>query len=95
MGTQKIRLTETVLLSTQNICSKLWARKYLQFYAENICLSKPVKSDMISLLNPVSSSLLQLLSFLILIKQVIDKHGRHNEMPYNATFHQGLQCLRR
>ena len=42
MGTQKNRLNETVLLSTQNICFKLWVRKYLQFYAEKFCLSKPV-----------------------------------------------------
>ena len=28
-----------VLLSTQNICLKLWVRKYLQFYAETFCLS--------------------------------------------------------
>ena len=36
MGTQKNRLNETVLLSTQNIFSmlKLWVRKYKQFYAE-------------------------------------------------------------
>ena len=40
MGTQKNRLNETGLLSTQNICLTLWARKYLQFYAENFCLSK-------------------------------------------------------
>ena len=39
MGTQKNRLNETVLLSTQNICLKLWVRKYLQFYAEFFCLS--------------------------------------------------------
>ena len=30
-----------VLLSTQNICKKLLVRKYLQFYAENFCWSKP------------------------------------------------------
>ena len=36
-------LDETVLLSTQNICKKLWVnRKYLQFYAENFGLSKPM-----------------------------------------------------
>ena len=29
------RLNGTVLLSTQNICSKLWVRKYLLFYTEN------------------------------------------------------------
>ena len=42
VGTQKNRLNEMVLLSTQNICSKLWIRKYLQIYAEFFCLSKPV-----------------------------------------------------
>ena len=42
MGTQKNHLNEMVLLSTENICQKLWVRKYLQFYAENFCLSKPV-----------------------------------------------------
>ena len=31
-------LNETVLLSTQNICKKLWVRKHLQFYAEIFCL---------------------------------------------------------
>ena len=40
--TQKDRLNETVLLSTQNICWKFCVRKYLQFYAECFCLSKPV-----------------------------------------------------
>ena len=42
MGTQKNRLNETVILSTQNICLILWVRKYLQFYAEIFCLSKSV-----------------------------------------------------
>ena len=42
MGTQKDRLNETVLLSTQNIVKIDRVRKYLQFYAENFCLSKPV-----------------------------------------------------
>ena len=42
MGTQKNRLNETVLLSTQNICYNRWVRKYLQFYTENFCLSKPI-----------------------------------------------------
>ena len=31
VGTQKNRLTETVLLSTPNRCLNLWIRKYLQF----------------------------------------------------------------
>ena len=26
---------------------KLWVRKYLQFYAENFCLSKPVPTSVI------------------------------------------------
>ena len=42
MGTQKNRLDETVLLGTQNICMKLRVRKYLQFYAQKLCLSKPM-----------------------------------------------------
>ena len=28
VGTQKNRLIQTVLLSTQNICTNLWIRKY-------------------------------------------------------------------
>ena len=36
MGTQKNRLNETVLLSTQNIYYNLWVRNYLQFYAEKV-----------------------------------------------------------
>ena len=39
---KRTNINETVLLSTQYICSKLWVRKYLQFYAEIFCLSKPV-----------------------------------------------------
>ena len=42
VGTQKNHLNETFLLNIQNICLKLWVRKCLQFYAENVCLSKPV-----------------------------------------------------
>ena len=42
VGSQKNLLNERVLLSTQNICQKLLVRKYLQFYAENFCLSKHV-----------------------------------------------------
>ena len=34
MGTQKNRLNETVLLSTQNTCLNWWVRKKLQFYAK-------------------------------------------------------------
>ena len=34
MGSQKNRLNETVLLRTQNICLKLWVRKYLQYIAD-------------------------------------------------------------
>ena len=39
---QKNSLNEMVLLSTQNIRKKIWVRKNLQFYAENVCLSKHV-----------------------------------------------------
>ena len=39
MGTQKNRLNETVLLSTQNTCLNWWVRMYLQFYANKISLS--------------------------------------------------------
>ena len=39
VGTQKNRLNETVLLSTQNTCLNWWVRKYLQFYAHKISLS--------------------------------------------------------
>ena len=42
VGTQKNRLNETILLSTQNKCLNWWVRKYLQFYAENFSSSKPV-----------------------------------------------------
>ena len=35
VGTQKNRLDETVLLSIQNICQKVWVRKYLEFHAGN------------------------------------------------------------
>ena len=41
MGTQKNRLDETVLLSTQTY-AKIIGKKYLQFYAEKFCLSKPM-----------------------------------------------------
>ena len=33
VGTQKNRLNEMVLLSTQNLCFNWWIRKYSQFYA--------------------------------------------------------------
>ena len=42
MGTLKNRLSETILLSTQNISSRCWIRSYLQFYAQKLCLSKPM-----------------------------------------------------
>ena len=48
VGTQKNRLDETVLLSTQNTCWKLLVRKYLQFYAEISCLFKPVSDSSFS-----------------------------------------------
>ena len=45
MGTQKNRLNETVLLSTQNTCLNGWISKYLQFYAYFSCLSKPMEGE--------------------------------------------------
>ena len=42
MGTQKNSRNETVLLGTQNMCLKLLIRKYLQFYTDKFCLSKPL-----------------------------------------------------
>ena len=39
MGTQKNRLNETVLLTTQNTCLNWWTRKYLQLYTHKISLS--------------------------------------------------------
>ena len=41
MGTQKNRLNERVLLSTQNICFKLMRKKYFNFYTQKLCLSRP------------------------------------------------------
>ena len=44
VGTQKNRLHETVLLSTQNICYKLWVRNIYNF-TQNISVNfKPVSS---------------------------------------------------
>ena len=40
MGTQKNRLNERVLLSTQNKCLNLRLRKYSKFYAQKLCSSK-------------------------------------------------------
>ena len=37
LGAQKNRFNETVLLSTQNLYSKWWERKYLELYAEIFC----------------------------------------------------------
>ena len=51
MGSQKNCLNETVLLSTQNICLNWWVRKYFQFYAQILYLSKPMFSlSMVQLL---------------------------------------------
>ena len=58
VGTQKNRLNETVLLSTQNICYKLWVRKYLQFYAEFFFSSKPVRHAMSGTFGRTSGTIL-------------------------------------
>ena len=36
-----------VLLTTQNICLNRWIRKYLQFYTQKNCLSKPVMGNFV------------------------------------------------
>ena len=51
VGTQKNRLNETILLSTQNISSRCWISNYLQFYARKLCLSKPMDMYLIKKLN--------------------------------------------
>ena len=56
MGTQKNRLNETVLLSTQNMCLNSWVRKYLQFYAQQFCLSKPMVHGATLTTTPKSTS---------------------------------------
>ena len=47
MGTQKKRLNETLLLSTQNINLDCWVRKTIQFYAQNFCLTGPMVTNLI------------------------------------------------
>ena len=64
MGTQKNPLNERVLLSIQNIRKKLWVRKYLKFYAENVCLSKHV----------IYISLLSSANYLLITRQVTSDH---------------------
>ena len=65
VGTQKNRLNETVLLSTQNICLNCWVRKYLQFYAHKLCYSKPMIPQMDQ----------QLSFFLIITYKCIHNHS--------------------
>ena len=48
MGTQKNCHNETVIEHQKHML-KLWITKYLQFYAENICLSKPVFTNRMSI----------------------------------------------
>ena len=42
VGTQNNHLSETGLLSTQNICWNWWVRKYKHFYPSIFCLSWPI-----------------------------------------------------
>ena len=51
VGTQKNRLSETILLSTQNISSRCWISNYLQFYAQKLCLYKPIDMYIIKKIN--------------------------------------------
>ena len=64
MGTQKNPLNERVFLSIQNIRKQLWVRKYLKFYAENVCLSKHV----------IYISLLSSANYLLITRQVTSDH---------------------
>ena len=51
-------------MSIQNIRKKLWVRKYLKFYAENVCLSKHV----------IYISLLSSVNYLLITRQVTSDH---------------------
>ena len=42
MGTQKYRLDETVLLSTQNTCFNWWQRKLSDYYAKKVSYEDPL-----------------------------------------------------
>ena len=48
MGTQKIRIIETVLLSTGNKCLSQRIRKYSQFYATNHVLAYYIHHGLVS-----------------------------------------------
>ena len=58
MGTQKNRLNETVLFSTQNTCLYQWVRKYLKFYANKILLSGPMSRSVIVIRKTMNLSIL-------------------------------------
>ena len=58
MGTQKNRLNETVLFSTQNMCFNLWVRKEIQFMLNTFsylcrCLSYSVCSVTLMEINAI------------------------------------------
>ena len=61
MGTLKNRLNKTVCLSTQNICYKLWERKYLQFYAVRVNYPGPPDKSAYSKINFFCSHLKHML----------------------------------
>ena len=42
MGTQKSQWDGSFEHPTHKLCSNWWIRKYLQFYAQKFCLSKPM-----------------------------------------------------
>ena len=75
MGTQKNRLNETVLLSTQHIGLKVWVRKYLHFYAEKFCLSKPMGPDSMPSLFVMSPLLEFLTPYPMIILVLLDHTG--------------------
>ena len=97
MGTQKNRLDETVLLGTQNICLKLRVRKYLQVYAQKLCLSKPMnynKAGTVILLqfeNFLNNDVFLFLKFVFILKAV--NSAELDDKKYNAAFNLGPHCL--
>ena len=78
VGTQKNRLNETVLLSTQNTCKNWWVRKYSQLYANIFCLSRPLVNDNLFLLflEPENADIIKELTMLL---------GKIDEMKTQRT----------
>ena len=76
-----------VLLSTQNICKKLWVRKKLQVNAEILYLSKPMDGSKIKI---YKNRLYFFLWWSILSYR---KQCCSDEMPQFVALHLCFQCL--